>query len=206
MGKFLNSEHERAYQLMIDESFESSLKIYDNLIYLFQDVPDLYADRAVIYLHLKKKELSFEDFNKALSLQPEYGYRYAARAFAKDYFGDTEGAIEDYEKAVQLDPEDAVAYNNLGLLLEKLGNKKKAQRHFDKADDLSKMNDALQEAIKDTGLLKSEEKPISELAKNEVLTSKSGVLKEMFNIFRSKEEFKSFLRFIKNGGKLDGNK
>ncbi len=202
MGKFINSEHERAYQLMIEESFDASLKIYDDLIYLFQDVPDLYADRAVIYLHLKKKELSFDDFNKALSLQPDYGYRYAARAFAKDFFGDTEGAIEDYEKAVQLDPEDAVAYNNLGLLLEKLGNKKKAQRHFEKADDLSKMNEALQDAIKDSGISSPESEAVPQKKDNEKSPSKPSIVREMLKIFRSKKEFKSFLRFVKNGGKL----
>jgi len=200
MAKYINSEHERGYNLMLANELEDALIVYDNLIYLFNDQPDLYADRGVIHLHLKKQDLCFMDLEKALSLQPNYGFRYAARAYAKDFFGDTAGAIEDYERAVQLDPEDAVSYNNLGLLLEKLGNKKKAERHFKQADELSKnanfdstFNEKSEELIEKEN---PKQKPV-------IQKDKPDIAKEMVKIFTSKKEFRAFLKFLLNGGKLD---
>ncbi len=201
MAKFLNQEHERAYNLMLSNELEKALAIYDNLIYLFNDEPDLYADRGVIYLHKKNKELSFNDLEKALSLQPNYGFRYAARAYAKDFFGDTEGAIEDYERAVQLDPEDAVSYNNLGLLLEKLGNKKKAERHFKQADELSKSNlefetyEGKEKTVNEQQIVTQKNSSVKEV--------KTSIPREMIKVLTSKKEFKAFLKFIFNGGKLE---
>ena len=39
-----------------------------------------------------------DDFDLCVDLQPDYGYRYSARAYAKEYFGEIDEAILDYQK------------------------------------------------------------------------------------------------------------
>ena len=189
MQKFLNTEHEKAYNLMLEKDYQQSLKIFDNLIYLFPSEANLFSDRGVIFIHLNKKEDALQDFNQAVFLEDAYGYRYASRAYAKDFFGDTSAAILDYEKAIELDPEDAVSYNNIGLLQEKLGYQQKAQKNFEVADAISK---------------EQKENAISPVINNEKETNEKQkyFFKEFLKVFRSKKQFNEFIRFIKKGGKL----
>ena len=165
---------------------------------------NLISDRAVAYLHLNEKAKCFADFDLALSLQPNYSYRYASRAFAKNHFGDIDGAVEDYEKAVEIDPNDAVAQNNLGLLLEQKGYKNAAEERFKRADKLSKEEDHLLEIMDD---LDNENNPKTDGIKEEVdpnIQREKNIStgKELKKVFTSKSQFKEFMNFIKNGFKI----
>jgi len=203
MDKFLNSEHEKAYLLLKNQDFKNALIIFDNLIYLFPDEPNLYGDRGVVHIHLNNKSEALNDFDKAVELDGNYGFRYASRAYAKDYFGDTAAAIFDYEYAIQLDPEDAISVNNLGLLQEKLGYQQKAKQNFEKADRLAKMNEAYDELVQtDNNIVQSEAINLNnESQRNDTSNSKS-IRTEFFKIFKSRSQFKDFLNFIKKGGKI----
>jgi tetratricopeptide (TPR) repeat protein len=196
MNKFLNQEHEKAYELMLSNDHEQALKLFDNLIYLFPDNADLFSDRGVNFIHLNKKEEALQDFDQAVFLEDSYGYRYASRAYARDFFGDTEAAILDYEKAIELDPEDAVSYNNIGLLQEKLGYKQKAQKNFELADEISKEQE--DNLISPPPVLENEVPKVQEESsiKNKFFFS------EFLKVFKSKKQFREFIGFIKKGGKL----
>ena len=196
MQKFLNTEHEKAYNLMLEKDYQHALKIFDNLIYLFPSEANLFSDRGVIFIHLNKKEDALQDFNKAVFLEDAYGYRYASRAYAKDFFGDTEAAILDYEKAIKLDPEDAVSHNNIGLLQEKLGYKQKAQKNFELADEISK--DQKDNLISPPPVLENEVPKVQE----ESSIKNKSFFSEFLKVFKSKKQFREFIGFIKKGGKL----
>ena len=66
---------------------------------------------------------AIQDFNKALELDPDDGYRYYLRGNVKSDLGDKKGAIQDYSKAIELDPNDADAYGNRGSAKYDLGDK-----------------------------------------------------------------------------------
>jgi tetratricopeptide (TPR) repeat protein len=144
-----------------------------------------------------------------LQMQPSYSFRYAARAYAKDFFGDTEGAIEDYEKALELDPDDAVSYNNIGLLQEKLGYKKQAQDNFERADQLSKQENHLYQIMDDLEgnsaepVLKNDS-PTEHQTIDPKETREKNISKflEFSRIFTSRKQFTEFLKFLKNGLKI----
>src|SRR3989338_572580 len=140
---FINSTHQLADEALKAGKAEEAVDLYTQALHLYTDHPDILSDRGVAYLHLKNKVQCFEDLNRSLELQPLNAYRFASRAYAKNFFGDLDGAITDYEKAVELDPEDAIAYNNLGLLLEQKGYVKEANDRFERADKLSKQEDDL---------------------------------------------------------------
>lgn len=214
---FVNKEHEKGHELMLTGNYIEAITFYTQA--LSKEVnPDIYSDRGVCYLHLKDQVNALSDFNTALEIQPEYGFRYSARAYAKDFFGDTEGAIEDYEMAIKLDPDDAVAYNNLGLVQEKLGFNRKAKENFERADTLSKMEDRLYQLMdeleqdptsKNSDLERTDLENPKDIVKEhkmidpmELREKNISTAKEFARIFTSKQQFKEFMRFLKNGFKI----
>lgn len=252
---FTNSKHEAAHEALKKGEVDKAIFLYTEALNQAPNDCDILSDRATAFLHKKDKLRSMADFNKAVELDPNYSFRYAARAFAKQNFGDLDGAVEDYRKAVELDPEDAVAQNNLGMLLEQQGYKKEADERFARADKLSKMEDRLYdmmdemesegESDKEGGLqepqssedddsirkefeartAKAEEEsgvsgPEDDLEKD---SSKEGVpspssasgvgakdsadnssktSKELKKVFTSRQQFREFVRFVKNGFKI----
>ena len=196
MQKFINQEHEKAYNLMLEKDYQQALKIFDDLIYLFPNEANLFSDRGVNLIHLKKKEEALQDFDQAVFLEDSYGYRYASRAYARDFFGDTEAAILDYEKAIELDPEDAVSYNNIGLLQEKLGYKQKAQKNFELADDISKEQE--DNLISPPPVLENKVPKVQD----ESSIKNNSFFSEFLKVFKSKKQFREFICYIKKGGKL----
>ena len=211
---FANTKHEEAYNLAKAGELEKALQLFTEAILISPNHPDIYSDRGVLFIHMNDKTNSLADFNKAIELQPEYSYRYSARAYANDYFGDTEAAITDYEKAIELDPKDAVAYNNLGLVQEKLGYKKMAESNFDRADQLAKQEEKLQQLMTD---LENEDSVLEESKTPEIQEEvpkrsiqlpierekeQTNAFKEFSKLFTSREQFGSFLKFLKNGFRI----
>lgn len=208
---FANKMHEKGHDFLKSGELDKALECYKQALTEHPNNPDIYSDRGVVYLHKKQQVEAINDFNKALELQPEYGFRYAARAYARDFFGDTEGAIADYERAIELDPEDAVSYNNLGMLQEKIGFNKKAKENFERADRLSKMENDLYRVMDE--LEHSEETNTPERSESKtvehhmidletVREQKISSYKEFSSIFTSKKQFREFIRFIRNGFRI----
>ena len=47
---------------------------------------------------------SFDDYNKAVELKPDWAVAYAERGLAKSKLGDLTGALVDLDKAIELEP------------------------------------------------------------------------------------------------------
>jgi len=170
---------ERALALMASQSWEDALKKWE---VWFDETENSHADanalhdRAICKFHLSDKVSAIKDLDAAVELQPEYGYRYASRAWMKQANGDTDGAISDYKIAIELDPEDAVNQNNLGMLEESKGYKNQAGKRFKIADG-------------------AKEKKVE---KTESHNNKT-IFSEIKSVCRSKESRKDWLKFILNG-------
>ena len=204
---FTNKTHEKAHEALKNEEIDLSIELYTKALEQNPNDCNILSDRGVAYLHAGNKELCFKDLNRAIELQPDYSFRYACRAFAKNNFGDLDGAILDYEKAVQLDKDDAVAHNNLGLLLEQKGYQKEAEERFKRADQLSKQEDGLLEVIDSLESKPNEEsheRPTIESKKDEPVEPKEKTTgaKEFKKVFTSMKQFEEFMDFIKNGFKI----
>ncbi len=207
------------------KKFNESLADFQKALNLTPTNASLYSEIAVTQFHLKQLISALNNMNKAQELEPQNPYRYSSRAFIKDACGDLEGAIADYKKCIQLDPQDAIAHNNLGMLEEKRGRKQKADKHFKKADNISKdetspffgqfntdggqiKNQAeaqkeVKNVIKEAHAKQEAENRQVEELKNETgyQNEKKSIGKVMLSVFKSKQEFKSFIQFIKNGFK-----
>ncbi len=203
---FVNKTHEKAHEALKNGDIQKAIQLYSKALEDFPKDCNLLSDRGVAYLHANDKVKCYADFDSALMIQPNYSYRYASRAFAKNNFGDIDGAIEDYEKAVELDPDDAIAHNNLGLLLEQKGYKRASEERFERADKLSKNEDHLLEMMDDLENDKCDENknasdatPIDpSIVRDRNLSTAS----ELKKVFTSKSQFMEFMNFIKNGFKI----
>lgn len=202
---YINPEHKKAQDYIDAQKYDKALSAFNEALKKAPNHPDILSHRGVCYLHLNQKKNCLDDLNLSLQLQPDYSYRYASLAYAKDYFGDIDGAIAAYEKAIELDPEDAIAFNNLGLLQEKKGYQQKAQRQFEKADKLAKIErkfmdrldkDEIRDASPAPG--KGETLQPKKLTPDKVLSRK-----EVYrSLFKDGKTFKEFIVFIKQGFKL----
>lgn len=202
---FANPPHEEAYALVKSGEYKRALELFEKALLIAPNHPDILSDRGVLYIHLNDRVKALADFNDALHEQPEYSFRYSARAYAYDFFGDTELAIADYEKAIELDPQDAVAYNNLGLLQEKLGYKQKAEHNFERADKLSKMEARLYDLMDqlEDGKTADENAPTRTVIEPQEKRERAGnAFTEFKKLFTSKEQFSSFIKFLRNGFRI----
>jgi len=159
-----------------------------------------FCHRGIAYLNLESYDLSMADLNKAVELDPEYGFRYQARAYLKTRLKDHDGALADYQKAVDLDPSDPIAYNNLALAQEQMGWTGRAKENFNKSDNLQgiKTTEERAKARIDQAVNQAE---IAETADKQ----KADRVKIAQQVFTKKSTFKEFLRFIGNGFKLKKN-
>tara|TARA_B110000444_G_scaffold245159_1_gene265323 strand:- start:190 stop:966 length:777 start_codon:yes stop_codon:yes gene_type:complete len=208
------------------DRYQDSISDFEAAAKIIPTNANIYSELGVTLFHLKDLEGSLLNMNKSQELEPENSYRYSSRAYIKDSIGDLDGAIADYKKCIELDPEDAVAYNNLGMLEEKQGRISAAKERFKKADEISKEesspffgkfnaegdkvldeSDAKQEVsnvIKEAlAKAKSEKKQTKNIKITPV--EKPSIGKAMLAVFKSKQEFKAFIRFVRNGFKLDDN-
>ncbi|HLW29571.1 MAG TPA: tetratricopeptide repeat protein [Brumimicrobium sp.] len=222
---YINSEHKKAQELLDDQKFEKSLIAFNKALKLNPNHPDILSHRGVLYLHMNQKKKCFDDLELSLRLDKDYSFRYAALAYAKDYFGDLDAAIELYQKAVEVDPDDAISHNNLGLLMEKSGYQRKAKENFERADRLAEIQegmleklDELEESENKFHQQKKEEnqkanplpKPGSlNIPKGERLQPKKLKADSVLtfgqvskDLVTKKSVFKEFIGFVKNGFKL----
>lgn len=181
------------------EKFYSEHKFKDAIYWYTRAIAEnanaeLYSERAVAFFHNRELKEALEDMNRAQELEPNRAYRYSSRAYIRDAMGDVDGAIKDYEKAIELDPEDAIAHNNLGLLVEKLGHHQKAKVIFDFADKLAQeqLGDPTAKAERPTNIQ-------TEINKEKKETT---LVAEMVKVFTSGNQFREFLKFVKNGFRL----
>lgn len=176
-----------------DKDFENAVYWYSRAISVSPEEAELYSERGVSYFHRKMLKESLTDMNRAQELEPKKPYRYSSRAYIKDSMGDTAGAIEDYKIAIELDPEDAVAHNNLGLLEEKLGHMAQAKAMFDLADALAKSESGSDDP--------ADYRPKNVQKQIEAEKASKSFKAEALNVFRTKEGFREFVSFIRNGFK-----
>ncbi len=199
----MNKKTEQAVRLLKAGEFDRALKQLNAIISSGTSDPDVFSYRGVVLLNLNRHQEAIGDFDRAVLLQPDYSYRYASRAFARDAVGDLEGAISDYEKAIALDPDDAIAHNNLGLLVEKAGNKSAAKKHFESAD---KMAEAFFDKNGSSSPSTPEPNDAISIQPQKLKPDVQKVNGKMFwtqlsSILSSGTELKKFARFVLNGFK-----
>ena len=87
---------------------------------------------GVSNLNRGKPEKAFEDFNRAIKIDPQLAGGYLGRANTLNTMGRYEESIEDYDIVLEIDPKLANAYINRGSAYSHLGEYKKAIADYEK--------------------------------------------------------------------------
>ena len=94
------------------------------------------AKKANIYYEMGNAKAAISEWDKVLTLQPEYGFGYYRRGWFKELVGDMDGALEDLSMAIVLDSEDSYAYVSRGDVYLKQGKKDLAEADFKKVIEI----------------------------------------------------------------------
>ncbi|MBT04024.1 MAG: hypothetical protein CL836_08380, partial [Crocinitomicaceae bacterium] len=79
---------------------------------------------------------AISDYNKSITLDPQYLKAYYNRAWSKKEIGDIQGSIADYTKVIDLNPRYYQAYVNRGIIRSDLGDKRAACKDYKKSISL----------------------------------------------------------------------
>ena len=115
----------------------SSSKIQEALVDIealvkdFPNSPLLYNIRASCYKANGQINASIKDYEKAVTLKPDYAEAYYNLGITFRELGQLEAALKSYEKALAIKHEYPEAHNNLGSVLLDLGSLDSATDHFE---------------------------------------------------------------------------
>ena len=91
---------------------------------------------GVSNLNLNKPEKAYEDFSRAIEIDPTRADAYVGRANTLLTLGRFEESLPDYNRAIEIDPELANAYANRGSAHSHLGQYEKAIADYEMALEL----------------------------------------------------------------------
>ncbi len=91
---------------------------------------------GVSNLNTGKLEKAFEDFSRAIKIDPQRADGYIGRANTLNTMGRYEESLRDYDKALEINPKLANAYVNRGSAYSHLGEYKKAIADYEKGLEL----------------------------------------------------------------------
>ena len=87
-------------------------------------------------LNLNKPQKAYEDFSRAVKIDPNRADGYVGRANTLNTLGRYQEALEDYDKAIEIDPKLANAYVNRGSANSHLGKYEEAIADYEKGLEL----------------------------------------------------------------------
>ncbi|MBI4232745.1 tetratricopeptide repeat protein, partial [Candidatus Peregrinibacteria bacterium] len=96
-----------------------------------------FYDWGFVKISNGNSEGALSDFDKAISINPNYAEAHLYRGAVRDRLGDNKGAIEDYDKAIEINPNDANAYFSRGVAKSDLGDYKGQLEDCNKAIELN---------------------------------------------------------------------
>jgi tetratricopeptide (TPR) repeat protein len=99
------------------------------------DYDDAVLD-GISNLNLNKPQKAYEDFNRAIKIDPNRADGYVGRANTLNTLGRYQEALEDYDKAIEIDSKLANAYVNRGSANSHLGKYEEAIADYEKGLEL----------------------------------------------------------------------
>ena len=110
---------------------QEALVDIEALVKDFPNSPILYNIRASCYKANAQMDASVKDYEKAITLKPDYAEAYYNLGVTLRELGQIDAALKSYEKALAIKHEYPGAHNNLGNILLDLGSLDSAVDHFE---------------------------------------------------------------------------
>ena len=117
-------------------NYEDALTYINQALNMDSTNVNFMAQKANIYYESGDAKAAVTEWDKVLSMQPEYGFGYYRRGWFKELAGDLEGGLEDLTMAIVLEPKESYFYGTRGDLYKKLGKTDLAEIDFRKVIEL----------------------------------------------------------------------
>ena len=117
--------------------FNEAISIYNKLISMRDDYPEVYNNMGNALHAQKKFDVAIESYKKAIKLNPNYSNAYINLGVVLKDQGKLDEAIKVYNKSISIDPNSADAYYNLGNSLQYQGKLDEAIKAYDNALSIS---------------------------------------------------------------------
>lgn len=122
--------------LLMQGKIDEAIAAYSQAIAWADTHAQVYNNRGVAYVNLRRFDLAIEDFNTAIRLHPDYAAAYLNRGVAYGRKDKMPEALTEYHAVIQRAPGSAEAYLNLAMLYEDEGAHRLAMANYDKAIQL----------------------------------------------------------------------
>ena len=124
---------EKANLLLALKQYSSAIEIYTQNINRGEKEWD-YSNRGAAKLESGDPQGAIIDYDRAITINPQYAKAYFNRGIAKSALGDPRGAIDDYDRAISINPQYLKAYSNRSLIKSELGDKEGAIADYNRAN------------------------------------------------------------------------
>jgi tetratricopeptide (TPR) repeat protein/S1-C subfamily serine protease len=111
---------------------QEAIEIYDAIISRRQEAY-AYLNRGIVKSTLGQKQSAIADYDRAITINPNYAEAYFVRGLEKHNPGQEQAAIADYDRAITINSNYANAYYYRGLAKSHLGQKQAAITDYDRA-------------------------------------------------------------------------
>ncbi len=102
------------------EKRERSINCEDELSFL--EEPEVHSDRGVAYHLAGQIDSAIAEYDKALSVNPDFTYAHCNLGIAYFTLGHTDRAIQEFIAAINVDPELVEVHFNLGVAYKSKGD------------------------------------------------------------------------------------
>lgn len=141
---------EKANKKLAQESYDDAIAIYDQILEMNHDLPQVYQNRGVAYFETGHLVLALADYNHVLKSEPENYAIYFNRARTYLDLGRNESCRSDVDFLKKQFPDTALVYFIEGLLFHQMNENENALVSFNESLKLDKGNP---EALANRGMV-----------------------------------------------------
>ncbi|MBM4157216.1 MAG: tetratricopeptide repeat protein [Ignavibacteria bacterium] len=124
-------------EAMKNGDYQKAVEYFSDYILLCPDSASVYHSRASAFLLLRKYNESFDDVNKALTLNPLNAGAYTTRAVLYMYMNNTGESIKDFEKSLEIDSFNVNTLNSYAAMIAQTGDFEKALTLINKSLEIN---------------------------------------------------------------------
>ena len=121
-----SSVFESAMMAFATNDYERAIKLFTQVINEDANPVLSRLSRGAAYLKKDMLDSAWNDFNHAVTLDPNYARAYHMRGLVSEKKGDDAAALADFDRAIELDPEYGAAYYSRAALHTKRADPDKA--------------------------------------------------------------------------------
>ena len=120
-------------ELFTNGKLQEALDALDVLSIDYPDNSLLFNIRGACYAGLGQLEIAVKNYERALSIRPEYAKAHYNLGSVLQELGKLHDSVKSYENSIVFEPENAQAHNNLAIVLRELGQLEEAEANCRKA-------------------------------------------------------------------------